>query len=135
MALVQFRTSNRTISSMNTPIIPSAELISSFRASFDDLASIHHQHMVLKGFWDSPRTDSELIVQIHGEVSEIWDALRHGNPPDDKVPQFSGAEAEAADTILRLMDACHRRGWRVTEALVAKMQYNLSRPYKHGKKF
>ncbi len=120
---------------MSTPIIPTDALISGFRASFDELASIHHQHMVLKGFWDSPRTDAELIVQIHGEVSEIWDALRHGNPSDDKIQKFSGAEAEAADTILRLMDAADQRGWRVAEALVAKMQYNLSRPYKHGKKF
>lgn len=120
---------------MNAPIIPTADLNSTFKFSFSEIARIHNQHMVLKGFWDSPRTDGELISHLHGEISELWEALRHGNPPDDKIPEFSGAEAECADEILRIMDAAHQRGWRVADALVAKMQYNLSRPYRHGKKF
>ncbi len=120
---------------MSTPIAATTKLNSTFEYAFGEIAKIHHQHMVIKGFWDSPRSDSDLCAHFHDEISEIHDACRHGNPADDKIPSFSGAEAECADVILRIMDAADQRGWRVAEALVAKMQYNLSRPYKHGKKF
>jgi NTP pyrophosphatase (non-canonical NTP hydrolase) len=120
---------------------------------FNDLASLHHSRMREKGFWD----DREAIVDacaIHGleeaainmvdtaalalvttETSETVEALRHGNGPDDKVPQHCGAAAELADVILRIMDLSHARKWDVAQALVDKMQMNQTREKMHGKKF
>lgn len=80
--------------------------------------------------------DGKNIALFTSEISEALEALRHGNPPDDKIPEFTGVEAELADVIIRIMDVSQRRGWRVAEAVVAKMNFNSTRPVMHGgKKF
>lgn len=68
------------------------------------------------------------------ELAEALEALRHGNPPDDKIPEFSGVEAELADTVIRIMDTAHAGGYRVAEAIVAKMAMNKTRAHMHGGK-
>jgi hypothetical protein len=73
---------------------------------------------------------------IVSELSEALEALRHGNPPDDKIPEFNGAVAELADAVIRAMDMCAARGWPLGEAIVAKHAMNKSRARMHGgKKF
>lgn len=82
------------------------------------------------------RNEGEMLALIHSETSEVLEGLRHGNPPDDKIPEFTGAEAELADVIIRVMDMAAARGWRVGEAIVAKMEMNKTRERMHGgKKF
>ena len=95
-----------------------------------------HQLAALKGWWDQPRNDGELIALIHSELSECLEALRHGNPPDNKLPEFTSAEVELADAVIRILDMAEARGWQVAEAMVAKHEFNRSREWKHGgKKF
>lgn len=101
---------------------------------FNRVACEVNGNMVEKGWWNNPRNDYELIALAHSELSEALDGLRHGNPPDDHIPQFNATEAEFADTIIRLMDHSAARGWRLGEAIVAKMAYNKTRPYRHGGK-
>lgn len=101
---------------------------------FNERAALVHVTAKSKGWWDKERNDGEIIALMHSELSETLEALRHGNPPDDKLPEFSGAEVELADVIIRIMYMIPARGWRVAEALVAKMEYNASRDFKHGGK-
>lgn len=104
----------------------------------DVVAKIQHNRMISKGFWKANQEisiDMELaaIAKTHSELSEAVEAIRRGNLPDDHIPTFSGAEAEFADAIIRLLDHAGAKGYRIGQALVAKMAYNLSRPAKHGK--
>ena len=106
-----------------------------FIEAFSELAAKAHATAVASGFWEDPvGNDAVAIALMHSELSEALDALRHGDPPDDHIPEFSGMEAEFADVIIRIMDTADARGYRVAEAIVAKMEYNSRRPYKHGGK-
>lgn len=80
------------------------------------------------------RNMGELIALMHSELSEALEADRHGNPPDDKIPQFSGVEAELADVMIRIFDTAEARGLKVIEAMIAKAEMNKSRAIKHGGK-
>jgi len=94
-----------------------------------------HKTAVEHGWWDVPRSDGELIALIHSELSEALEALRHGNPPSEHIPEFTGVEEELADVIVRVFDFAAARGWRLVEALAAKMEFNENREYRHGKEF
>lgn len=108
-----------------------------FIESFKVFQIYVHNWAKRKGFWKAgeDRNDGEMIALFHSELSEVLEAIRHGNPPDDKIPDYKGTEAELGDLIIRIMDTAHARGWRIAEAIVAKMVFNEGRPYMHGKKF
>ena len=107
-----------------------------FADSFSTISAMVHLTARSKGWWDTDRNNGEMLALIHSEVSEALEALRMGNPPDDKIPAFSGAEAELADVVIRIMDLAHARGWNVGAAIVAKMEMNKGREKMHGgKKF
>jgi hypothetical protein len=57
-----------------------------------------------KGWWDNPRNKGECIALMHSEVTEAYLARKAGNPPDDKIPEFSGLQAELADVVIRILD-------------------------------
>jgi len=96
-----------------------------------------HTWAVGKGFWEDGknRNEGEAIALMHSELSEALEGIRRGNPPSEHIPEFNAAEEEMADLVIRVMDTCQARGWRLGEAIVRKMEFNEGRPYKHGKKF
>lgn len=87
---------------------------------------------------DSPlveRNDGELIALMHSELSEGLEALRK-DAVSDKIAPFKGIEEELADCVIRILDASAEKGWNVIDAILAKMDYNEGRAYRHGgKKF
>ena len=81
------------------------------------------------------RNDGELIALMHSELSEGLEALRH-DAESDKIPPFQGIEEELADCMIRILDAAGAKGWNVIEAMMAKLDYNDGRSWRHnGKKF
>lgn len=106
-----------------------------FIQTIGKLAQEIYNTAVEKGWYDKgDRNDFEMIALVHGELSEAVEALRKGNPPSEKIPQFSHAEEEFADAIIRMLDQARKNNWDIGGAILAKMAYNKTRPYRHGNK-
>jgi NTP pyrophosphatase (non-canonical NTP hydrolase) len=84
------------------------------------------------------------ISNLHGEVSELWEAFRHESlsKPCDKakemeaagVPVLTCAEEEIADIFIRLLELAHILKIDVAYAVSAKHAFNQTRPERHGGK-
>ena len=105
-----------------------------FAETFNETAAAVHALAIAKGWWEAERNEGELIALMHSELSEALEGLRHGNPPSDHIPAFSAVEEEFADVIIRIMDHADAKGYRVGEAVEAKLAFNRTRPHKHGGK-
>lgn len=94
-----------------------------------------HGTAVLKGFHEEPRPFAETIALMHSELSEALEADRHGNPPDQHLPQYESVTVELADLIIRVFDTAGAMNLPLAEALIAKMKYNRTRPHRNGKQY
>lgn len=87
-----------------------------------------HRIAESKGWWDEPRNDGELIALMHSELSEALEALRAHGTKDNLAE-------ELADCCIRIFDYCGARDIDLEKILLKKIEYNRTRPYRHGKKF
>jgi len=110
-------------------------MMDSFIKTIENFCADVHDWAKSKGWWDNERNEAELIALEHSELSEALEGMRHGNPPSEHIPDFSAVEEELADVVIRIADHSHAMGYRLGEAIVAKMEFNSGRPYKHGKMF
>lgn len=118
-----------------------------------------------KGFWDTERNVSEMLMLIVSELAEAQEALRKNHYADKSVitglvqdieleksdEEFqmdkgiwkglfedkikSSFEDEIADVAIRLFDLCGGLGIDLEKHIELKMKYNSMRGYKHGKAF
>ena len=104
---------------------------------FEYLAIQCHNTAVDKGWWEKPRSKGDMAALFHSEISEWFEAARKDNPSSKKILDFTSEEEEIADLLVRLFDflgSSYCDYNNVVPALLAKMTYNLSRPYRHGGK-
>src|SRR5512137_2715345 len=111
--------------------------------ALNQLAKECYTNAAAKGFHyedGNPHRFYEYIANLHGEVSELWEAHRKGalHTPCDKakrmaelgmIPGLTCAEEELADIIIRVLDTAE--GISVTNiglAIQTKMAYNRTRP-------
>lgn len=103
--------------------------------TISELCEQAHRMAKEKGFWDKDRNNSELLMLAVTELGEACEGLRHGNPPSDKIPEFSQVEEEIGDCMIRIADMAQARGYNLEGAIKRKLLYNQERPQMHGKKF
>lgn len=90
-----------------------------------------------KGWHDVPKSLAEDIALMHSELSEALEEVRKGLMPS--YLYFIGAKpegvpAEFADVVIRMVDVCEQWGIDLEAAISAKLEYNKTRPYRHGGK-
>ncbi len=121
----------------------------------NELAKEIHENAVEHGWWDEPRSFGEVDALCHSELSEALEEHRDGRPMvyvlnlsgDDKVvprleedtDKFNGRKPEGvavemADCIIRILDWCGEEGIDIDKIIRLKMEYNKTRPYRHGGK-
>ena len=109
-----------------------------FFKAFDRVQQLIYENALEKGFWaedHGAHTDATKAMLVVTEISEYVEARRTDDMVSEKIPGFTHAEEEIADAVIRLMDLAGGRGLHLAAAILAKMEYNRSRPALHGKKF
>lgn len=98
---------------------------------------ICHQNSVEHGFYEHDFNLGEKLMLTITELAEGYEGVRRGisSRPDEHCPEFTNEEVELADAIIRLLDLAEYRKLRLPAAILCKMDYNATRPYKHNKQF
>lgn len=116
-------------------------------------ADVAHRNAVAKGFWDDVDIDNldvvgNKLMLIVGEVAEAHEEIRKGVDPREtyypgkptggiisRTLKPEGLPSELADVVIRVFDLAGALNIDLGESIARKMEYNATRPHKHGKKF
>lgn len=103
----------------------------------NEMSQEAHQTSLEKGWYENTRTFGDLIALQHSELSEALEEHRAGRL--DTEIYYEGAKPcgipiELADLLIRVGDMAYAAGINLEEALRIKMDYNKTRPHRHGGK-
>ena len=90
-----------------------------------DLVSRAYTNAVTKGFYEEQKSVADVLMQVVSEVSEALEAHRRGD-----LTEF---RREWADVWVTVASVSGYFGFPVTQDIISKMDYNETRPPKHGK--
>ena len=104
----------------------------------NDLVKRAHDNSVKHGFWEKDRNFGEVIALMHSELSEAFEEYRKGKGINESYyedgKKLCGIPSELADVIITIFDFCGGNDIDLEKIIIEKMEYNESRPYKHGGK-
>jgi hypothetical protein len=80
----------------------------------------------------------EFIGLAHSELSEALEDYRNGHPLNEiwyeEGGKPCGVPTELADTVIRIMGQCRKHNINLHDAILEKINYNKTRPFRHGGK-
>ena len=103
--------------------------------SLNNIGMRAYANAVEKGFYETPPSIAERLCLIHSEVSEALEAWRDNDlAPRTRIDgKPEGLPSELADIVIRVADMATYLGIDLDAVIEAKMAYNATRPYKHGR--
>ena len=104
-----------------------------------ELVEESHAIAIKKGWWDRNvvRTFGDFCALLHTEISEAYEDYRNGRRLDEVYYEGEkpcGIPIEFADLMIRIADNAAAFGINLDVVVSAKMEYNKTRPYRHGGK-
>lgn len=92
----------------------------------------------MQGFHDKGKASTlEIAMLIVTECAELAEWERNGRGQSNHIPEFTGAEEELADILIRVFDHSIHMGIepeKLGQAFDAKLAFNATRGYRHGGK-
>ncbi|MDR0476212.1 MAG: hypothetical protein LBH43_21420 [Treponema sp.] len=116
--------------------------------TLNELRDEVYEYAKKQGFHETPTNLGESLMLVVSELSEALEADRNGKRfaktgvSADEIKLISGGfekfargtvEEEITDAIIRLFDIAGTLGMDLDRWVQSKMEYNKTRPYKHGK--
>lgn len=103
----------------------------------NELAKEIHANAVAKGWWEEKRELPEVIALCHSELSEALEEYRKGASPSHTWAENGkpeGVPTEMIDTVIRVLDYLAYLDVDIDAVMRAKVDYNATRPFRHGGK-
>lgn len=109
-----------------------------------------------KGFHEKPVNIDQKLMLVVSELAEAQEELRDGRTPtevytkqvsgmrrvldptnvqESPLPKPEGFGVELADAVIRIADLCGVLNIDLEACIATKLQYNATRPEKHGRQF
>jgi NTP pyrophosphatase (non-canonical NTP hydrolase) len=104
---------------------------------FDNLAINLHEVAVEKGFWPEEVDDifiAKQCMMIVSEVTEVMEAIRKDKGEEEITKEFADIIIRTLDLYAGAVEAGYTR-LSLDQALREKVDFNKTRPEKHGVRF
>jgi NTP pyrophosphatase (non-canonical NTP hydrolase) len=104
---------------------------------FDNLAINLHKAAIEKGFWPKEVDDifiAKQCMMIVSEVTEVMEAIRKDKGEEEITKEFADILIRTLDLYAGAVEAGYTR-LSLDQALREKVDFNKTRPEKHGVRF
>jgi NTP pyrophosphatase (non-canonical NTP hydrolase) len=105
----------------------------------DDMAIDLHKNAREKGFWPEPEDVDDIFIakqlmMIVSEVTEAMEAIRKDKGEEEITKEFADILIRTLDLYAGVVNAGYTK-LSLDEALREKIEFNKTRPEKHGVRF